>query len=260
MVAESIEILAPIDQFGWATACSGVAVGHLGERPVAERPAGRGQDEPLDRVALARVEHLEDRVVLGIDRQQRRRRLARPRRISSSPAQTRPPCWPAPPWRRAATAASVGARPAAPTIAAITHSAGRAAASTTASGPAAASIAGAGQRVLAARGSAAGRRSRPVCALSRRACSASASTGCRRPAPRRGSCSGARASRSTVLWPTEPVEPRIGDVARRVGRRRGPTHHAHGQSPAVSEPHQRRRPRARRSARRPGRAGRHGRG
>ena len=66
----------------------GRRLGHVGQRPVAERPARRGQDQPLDGGALAGVEHLEDRVVLGIDRQQHAARLAAPRRSAARPAQT----------------------------------------------------------------------------------------------------------------------------------------------------------------------------
>ncbi len=43
---------------------------HLGARAAAERPAGRGQDQPLDALGGLAAQRLEDRVVLGIDRQQ----------------------------------------------------------------------------------------------------------------------------------------------------------------------------------------------
>ena len=47
IVAESTEILRPIDQLGCAHASSGVTCGKLGERARAERPARRGeQDAP----------------------------------------------------------------------------------------------------------------------------------------------------------------------------------------------------------------------
>ena len=132
MVAESTEILAPMLQFGWATACSGVIAAISASERSAERPARGGQDQaarPLS--ALLAVEHLEDRVVLGIDRQQHgaaARDLGHQQRAGADQAS---PCWRAPTIAPRRTAASVGARPAAPTIAAITQSAGRAAASTT---------------------------------------------------------------------------------------------------------------------------------
>ena len=174
MVAESTEILAPMSQLGCATACSGVASRHVGQRPVAERPARRGQDQLLDRVALRSVEHLEDGVVLGVDRQQPRARRAR--RVGQQPAgadqasllasATMAP-------RRAA--ARVGASPAAPTIAAITQSAGRRGGLDHRLGAGRDLDAGAGQRSLQraiARGSATTASSR----TRRRACSASSST------------------------------------------------------------------------------------
>ena len=44
-VAESTEIFAPIDQFGWATACDGVAAAIAFGRGGPERPAARGQHD-----------------------------------------------------------------------------------------------------------------------------------------------------------------------------------------------------------------------
>ena len=49
MVAESIEILSPMSQLGWANACSGVTSAMSGQRPVTERTARRRQDEPVPR-------------------------------------------------------------------------------------------------------------------------------------------------------------------------------------------------------------------
>ena len=70
MVAESMLILAPIDQTGWRSAASGVALRHLLEAGGAERAAGGGQHDLFHRAAIAVGQRLEDRVVLGIDRQQ----------------------------------------------------------------------------------------------------------------------------------------------------------------------------------------------
>ena len=82
-------------------------------------------------------------------------------------------------------AASVGARPAAPTIPAMTHSAGRSAASTSAAGPLAASMPGPGERLLQ-RGVSAGSATAAKRAPRRRACSARrAGCGWRSPPRRR---------------------------------------------------------------------------
>ena len=45
-------------------------IGHLLAGPGAKRSAGRGQDDPLDSVALVFLQHLEDGIVLAIDRDQ----------------------------------------------------------------------------------------------------------------------------------------------------------------------------------------------
>src|SRR2546428_194011 len=45
---------------------------HLVGRPVAKGPAARGQDDAADALDPRRIEALEDRVVLGIGRQQGR--------------------------------------------------------------------------------------------------------------------------------------------------------------------------------------------
>ena len=75
-VAESMLILAPIDQTGCLRADVGRGAGHLLARGGAERAAGRGQHDLLDRAAVAVVQRLEDRVVLGVHRQQRGAGLA----------------------------------------------------------------------------------------------------------------------------------------------------------------------------------------
>ncbi len=67
-VAESMLILAPIDQTGWAAASAGVAAGDPLASPRPERPAARGDDRLLDVAVAARREGLVEGVVLGIDR------------------------------------------------------------------------------------------------------------------------------------------------------------------------------------------------
>ena len=102
---------------------------HLGSRAAPERPARRGQDQALDAVGRPR------RAAPGRSRCARNRPAAARRRcvatsaISSAPAQTRHSLVASATIAPRRTAVSVGPRPAAPTIAAITQSAGRAAAS-----------------------------------------------------------------------------------------------------------------------------------
>ena len=120
----------PSTSWGGATACSGVAARHLVERRGAERPAGGGEDQPLDararprRAAPGRWRSARNRPAAA------RRRCSRPRACSSAPAQTRLSLLASATIAPRRTAASAGARPAAPTMAAITQSAARAAAST----------------------------------------------------------------------------------------------------------------------------------
>ena len=99
MVAESTEILAPMLQFGWATACSGVA------RAICSCVAPRNGPPEAVRIrretccAVLDLQHLEDRRVLGIDGDHRAaRQLAR---CARGPGRRRPgsPCWPARRWR-----------------------------------------------------------------------------------------------------------------------------------------------------------------
>ena len=96
MVAESMLILAPIDQTGWRSAASGVALRHLLQAGGAERAARGGQDDLLDGAAVAVGHRLEDGVVLGIAPAAGWRRPRAPR--AASPRRRRPalPCWPAP--------------------------------------------------------------------------------------------------------------------------------------------------------------------
>ena len=94
------------------------------------------------------VEHLEDGVVLGIDRQKSRSALPRLVRAAACPRRPCFPCWPARCSRPAAQPPGSAARPAIPTMAATTTSAWRAPASAMAASPAAASIARPRQRAL----------------------------------------------------------------------------------------------------------------
>ena len=122
IVAESMLILAPIDHIGWRSAASGVARGHLLPAGGAERAARRGQDDPLDGAAVAVGHRLEDRVVLGIDRQQRRAGLAHGAQHHLAGADQASLLASATALPRR-IAARVGARPAAPVIAAMVQSA-----------------------------------------------------------------------------------------------------------------------------------------
>ncbi len=72
IVAESMVILRPIDQFGWRSACFEGRGFELLRCPGAERPARRGQNDALDIIAVAAAERLKQRVVLAVDRQDRR--------------------------------------------------------------------------------------------------------------------------------------------------------------------------------------------
>ena len=60
-------IRPPISQVGCASASAGRDPGEVGA--AAKRPAGGGQDEPLDRARALAAQQLEDRRVLGVDRQ-----------------------------------------------------------------------------------------------------------------------------------------------------------------------------------------------
>ena len=124
-VAESTEILRPITQFGCAHACSGVTCVELLERRGAERAARGGEQDAAHAgrsVACCRPAALEDRVVLAVDRQQLRAAVARRRRMNSAPAMTSASLLASSTRLPARAAASVGGRPAAPTIAAMTVS------------------------------------------------------------------------------------------------------------------------------------------
>ncbi len=66
-VAELTEITGPIDQVGWASACSGVTSREPLGRPAAERAARRGQHEAAYLVGAASAQALRQRRVLAVD-------------------------------------------------------------------------------------------------------------------------------------------------------------------------------------------------
>ena len=149
MVAESTEILAPMLQLGWATAWLRRDARHLGAA------SGGGTGRPRRSGSAARCCSWRSprsawKIALcsestGSSTAPLRAHLGS---ISSAPAQTRHSLVASATMAPRRTAASVGSRPAAPTIAAITQSAGRAAASTRPSRPAGDLDTGAGERVL----------------------------------------------------------------------------------------------------------------
>ena len=88
-VAESIVIFGPMRP---GRVCQRLLRRHLRElvaRAAAERPAGRGEHERVDRLGLAALEALEDGGVLAVDGQQQRRRPRSRAASASSPAATR---------------------------------------------------------------------------------------------------------------------------------------------------------------------------
>ena len=208
---ESTEIFAPIDQLGCFDRLRRRHRRHL-------RRATRSRNGPPLAVRMMRrtrsgarmIEALEDRVMLGIDRQQRRAVRARaPSSHQRAGGDQRLLVGQRDRAARRRAPPSPARSPAQPTIAAIVQSAPRAAASTTASAPRRRLDAAAGER-LAQRGSRARigdhRAARRACAARpRRAratsrCAVSASTAKR---------SGSRSIRSSVEVPTDPVAPRM---------------------------------------------------
>ena len=71
-VAESIVILPPIAQVGCLQRLLDRHVLELGARAAAERAAGGGHDEPVDRAGALAGDQLVQRGVLGVDRDQLR--------------------------------------------------------------------------------------------------------------------------------------------------------------------------------------------
>ena len=247
---ESTEILAPIDQLGWATACAG-----RGAR--ASRSSGQSRNGPPLAVRMIRrtllgpgaVEALEDRIMLGIDRQQGRaarrappaiisvagrdQRLLVGERDGAARLERRHHRLEARRCRRSPPSSSRRPTPAASTIASVARRG---------------LDAGAGERLARAR-------PRQRCVADHRELGADAprqlgeagdvacARSARRPRTRRGS----RSIRSSVERPTEPVAPRM--VTLRA-RSRGPEP-GHQQQGGDD--------RHRRAGRRAGRARRHGR-
>ena len=249
--AESTEILAPMLQFGWATACSA-----RGARASASRVQPRNGPPEAVRISRAtrsasvRLQHLEDRRMLGIDRDHRA--AGRLGACPAAPGRRRPgsPCWPGRSPRRCAPPPGWAPGPPTPTIADITQSAPMAGGLDDRRG------AGRGARcrsrpaARAARAAGSRPRSPPAAAAS----AAPARPAARRCGPRSGrsistSAAAPARSRSRVETPTEPVEPRTVTRAR--------SHqcaHPNGRSAA-----RRRQPGPRTSARPPDQAGRRGR-
>src|SRR6185503_16208516 len=137
IVAESTEILAPIDQLGWATACAGVAA------PIVSAEAARNGPPLAVRINLeTSAERLPARhwkialcsLSMGssVALDERAASVIRAPAVTSASLLARATVLPA------STAPITGRKPAQPTIAAMTRSASAAAASTRASSPAAA--------------------------------------------------------------------------------------------------------------------------
>jgi hypothetical protein len=139
MVAESTEILAPMSQFGWAIAWAGVTC--------AMAVTSYSRNGPPEAVRMIRstlsVRSKSNTWKIALCSESTGSSVAplfSTSRSIRSPAQTRHSLLASATAAPRRTAASVGPSPAAPTIAAITQSAGRSAASISASSPAAASI------------------------------------------------------------------------------------------------------------------------
>ncbi len=137
MVAESTLIFAPISQLGWATACSGVAFIICSISTLRNGPP---EAVRIIRATLAsRLKSKTWNIALCSESTGSKVAPARATSLSiNSPAQTRHSLLARPTIAPRLTASMVGPSPAAPTIPAITKSAGPAAASSTALGPAAA--------------------------------------------------------------------------------------------------------------------------
>jgi hypothetical protein len=135
MVAESIEIFAPMLQLGCARACSGVAAAISWRLLVRNGPPEAVRIRRSMRSAWSKSKTWW----IALCSESTGSRIAPVRRqaaITMAPAQTRASLLASATMAPRSMAESVGASPAAPVIADITQSAGRAAASTRASGPA----------------------------------------------------------------------------------------------------------------------------
>ena len=89
MVAESMVIFGPIDQLGCLSACSSVAARIASRVQVRNGPPEAVRMMRLTSSRRTGAQRLEDRVVLGIDRQHASRPPPRRVRMNSAPAQTR---------------------------------------------------------------------------------------------------------------------------------------------------------------------------
>ncbi len=217
MVAESMEIFGPISQLGWASACSGVAWAICSAVQVRKGPpeAVRIRRETCRAFAGSSTWKIaECSESTGITTPPASLAV----RSSEGPAQTRLSLLARAITAPALAAESVGARPAKPTMADITHWASAAAASATVEAPAPTSIPVPDSR---SRSSPSFDSSSITASFGRqrRACSARRST--LRPAVRAWTSTSAPAlsSRSRVETPTDPVEPR---TLMRRGRFNGP--------------------------------------
>ena len=223
IVAESTEILRPIDQFGCAHASSGVTAPNCA--------SGRSRNGPPEAVSrmrrtprlrgiarVARGQALEDRVVLAVDRHAASRRPPAAARMNSAPPITSASLFASRMRLPARAAASVGESPAAPTIAASTVSTSPSeAAAARPSGPASTRVgkrsparSTASARAASTSSSAAivGRKRRHSAAsFAALRCAASAATAKR---------SGWRAMTSSAESPIEPVAP--SSATRRIMR------------------------------------------
>ena len=92
-VAESIVIFAPIRHVGWRRACSTVTAFEGRSGPPAEGTARRRQHEPADLAGRRPRQALEERAVLGVDRQGGARRARGPLASSVRPPSRASPCW-----------------------------------------------------------------------------------------------------------------------------------------------------------------------
>ena len=232
----------------------GVAHRLLGRRAAPSRPRVQPRNGPPEAVRISRStprrlaagQRLEDRVVLGIDRQQRGAAARRTSRMNRAPAQTRHSLLASATMAPRRTAASVGPQPGGADDAAMTHSAGRARRLDQPPRPGRDLDPAAGERVLAARGSRPDRRSprggrRGRRAMRRERVGAAAA----RSPPRPGRARAPRRSAPACSAPIEPVAPRM--VTLRGGSADG-AGCRHGRLPAAGEPDQAARTPARRSS------------
>src|SRR5512143_1095147 len=206
-LAESTVTFGPIDQFGWRSACSGVAA------LIASFDQVR--NGPPDAVRIARLTSARfpapsawKTALCSESTGKTVAPVLAARRMKMLPAQTRHSLFANATVAPRSIAASVGLSPTEPLIAAITQSAGRCAASISASSPAAASIRDPDSALFKSR-YAAGSATTAWRAPTSRAIFASAAALRRALIDSTRYRSGSRLIRSTVLVPIEPVAPRM---------------------------------------------------